>query len=1822
MKKFRWILALAAAAVMLCAFCGAAAEEVPADAIALQLDAEQSVTLEAGEAAWFSFVSTENVAYQFVVTVPSDAYGELYRMTETGLENISSSGDTGGNGYFTMPVFLEAGQTYYLKAWLDNAASTGRISAKASLYPDLFVSAVGSSGFYLEYGNVAILEVQASSGFGNLTYQWAKANSYGVLEELEGETGKQYTTTVREEYSQYYCIVTDGHTTNYVEFYVYGNDAVQVEANGSTDRYINYGDSVELSVTASSMSGILEYQWYRTYKDQRGFTCSERIEGADGPSLTTGRITQAESQYRCTVYGKNGACNNEYFNIYADAQVSIGEDVTVYLQLGESTTLVAQAECPAELSYQWYILDEQNNYEQIIEGANDSVYTTGQMCSSGTYICRVANYMGVAYSQRFHVKLEEDFSVSPASWYVSPYERVTFQPYISNQGSHTLTYQWYEQIDYLWEQLQPIEGAIDSTYIISASKAGYYPCQITSDNGIEKIVYNELRINNGLGADTESRNVYGSAGEPLELLVEAGSSYGDILYQWYKGDVYAYVTGQAIQIDGANEASYFMTEQKKPQETYTCEVRDIYNNIETVSVEVNLQSNLSVSYASDSYIAVAIGGSATMAVQAESAGDISYQWYLDRDEGDIILEGETGSSLTVSNIQAPERYECVILDSYIGSAYYCFTVDIIDDLTAEAVGDNSVTIRPDEGALLAVNAQGSGTLSYQWRKYLYDQYGRYLCVPIDGATAATFNVTDIEYNGQQIVCEVTNSCDFRRQVDFWIYVDNDLSATYAGESNSLTVELGKTADMTVLVTAIDTANMTYSWFKKEYDYDKDEWGEPVKMSGSESNLTSDPAVAWTEYACQVTDRFEGVTWVSFYLQIDNSLQAFAGETGENYTSMTITPGEPAVLKVKVSASDDTGITYQWERRYVQSGVWRTEELPEVTGDTCDLSNQEAQGEYVCTVKDRYGNTCKVTFAITVDNAFSAVIAGTENDHWMYDDVEPGEPFAMAVEARGNDLTGVTYLWSYNIYNPETDEYESGWLEDATGSEYTADAVSAVGAYYCEVNDGYGNSETINFIIRSIKNNLKVTEYGTDNSNVQKSIPVGENAEMRVTVSALNTENLRYQWYIRTYGHGNGPGGLSDDPIAGARSDTYTVEKIQTAGTYYCQVKDCYGNLNSVFFTLNIDNEFTAVSAGDTDISVYYGEPARLEVSASCRSGELTYEWYDINNDTLIDGANGSVFEISAVTDRYTYRCHVADQYGNYNDIWFYVRVRTDLRAQIKQAPQIAVHHGERATLEVEASCNYGDIQYQWAVDNGSPMGLPISGATAASYTTDPVYEATSYKCQVTDMFGSGMSVRCRVTIDNGLSVEPVGETRLRVPVNGQANLAVNASCLAGELTYQWASQPWQLNTEAWENIPGANAAEYTTAALTENTEFRCQVTDQYGNTGSVLFYVYCSDTDKLNPPTIQILDSGTLGQDVLAQIGYPAGAIYVWAEFGYINENGDFNSLKVKDIYDYDPSFSVPGYLLLEDLHYQIRALALARELWDQPSDIIQDSDLAVVDLELAQAEIPDGPEVMISGGTEYDYSVEGIKISYTIPEAEETAYRLTLTNPVSGETIFSGRVSDVFTGETAEITLDVGENQFEFWAKYNGVWSRLSEPYTVVLNPVGYLDIPTVKVDGNEISDSLIVKTNAIPTLEVSCGNAEVIDCVIRRDGDWVASASINGESGECDLSSALQTPGEYMLDLYAWNRGWLTKGHKYISVTVRAPELTNILNLPAGLITIESEAFAGLTNVDAVRIPASVESIADDAFSGSSIVIIAPAGSENIISWAESHGFECVTE
>ncbi len=69
------------------------------------------------------------------------------------------------------------------------------------------------------------------------------------------------------------------------------------------------------------------------------------------------------------------------------------------------------------------------------------------------------------------------------------------------------------------------------------------------------------------------------------------------------------------------------------------------------------------------------------------------------------------------------------------------------------------------------------------------------------------------------------------------------------------------------------------------------------------------------------------------------------------------------------------------------------------------------------------------------------------------------------------------------------------------------------------------------------------------------------------------------------------------------------------------------------------------------------------------------------------------------------------------------------------------------------------------------------------------------------------------------------------------------------------------------------------------------------------------------------------------------------------------------------------------------------------------------------------------------------------------------------------------------------------------------------------------------------------------------------------------------------------------------------------------NILTLPADLTTIETAAFSNLGSTDAVRNPGSLQVIVDDAFAGSDVVIIAPAGS-CAIQWAEENEFEYIAE
>ena len=157
---------------------------------------------------------------------------------------------------------------------------------------------------------------------------------------------------------------------------------------------------------------------------------------------------------------------------------------------------------------------------------------------------------------------------------------------------------------------------------------------------------------------------------------------------------------------------------------------------------------------------------------------------------------------------------------------------------------------------------------------------------------------------------------------------------------------------------------------------------------------------------------------------------------------------------------------------------------------------------------------------------------------------------------------------------------------------------------------------------------------------------------------------------------------------------------------------------------------------------------------------------------------------------------------------------------------VGAAYGETATLQVEASCAQGEIHYQWYI---SSVGA-ITGATDSTYTTEAVTEYTQYYCKVSDDFGNENTLNFYVRVDNQFTAGRVGSSDLYLAPGEAATLQVSASCALGEVHYQWY-------TSDGTQIAGATADSFTTGALTAYSRFYCRVSDDYGSSQDLWFWI-------------------------------------------------------------------------------------------------------------------------------------------------------------------------------------------------------------------------------------------------------------------------------------------------------------------------------------------------------------------------------------------------
>lgn len=312
-----------------------------------------------------------------------------------------------------------------------------------------------------------------------------------------------------------------------------------------------------------------------------------------------------------------------------------------------------------------------------------------------------------------------------------------------------------------------------------------------------------------------------------------------------------------------------------------------------------------------------------------------------------------------------------------------------------------------------------------------------------------------------------------------------------------------------------------------------------------------------------------------------------------------------------------------------------------------------------------------------------------------------------------------------------------------------------------------------------------------------------------------TPDLTYKWYI----WGENSDDLTDS----------TYERKNVVKSFYCDLFIYSESFDKGYFRYGFNvvvaNDFSVKAIGDTKIKVKAGDTATLRVQASCAKGDITYDWQGQGSVSEDDPAE---FTTDVITKGCYVSCRVSDMYGNIKTIDYNIKIENGLKTGAKGSSNVNVPYNEKATLEVEASCNKGEIEYvRYDADNNEQLG---SGAV---FTTENITEKKKYMCIVSDEYGNDEFVYFAVDIDNGLKVEAVGSTNVIIKQGESVTLKVKASCIEGELTYKWTGSGVGDDEAATDSI----TVTYNSNSEISYSTYTCEVTDKYGNSEKISFTV-------------------------------------------------------------------------------------------------------------------------------------------------------------------------------------------------------------------------------------------------------------------------------------------------------------------------------------------------------------------------------------------------
>ena len=373
----------------------------------------------------------------------------------------------------------------------------------------------------------------------------------------------------------------------------------------------------------------------------------------------------------------------------------------------------------------------------------------------------------------------------------------------------------------------------------------------------------------------------------------------------------------------------------------------------------------------------------------------------------------------------------------------------------------------------------------------------------------------------------------------------------------------------------------------------------------------------------------------------------------------------------------------------------------------------------------------------------------------------------------------------------------------------------------------------------------------------------------VTLSVTATgDNLHYQWY-------QGAAGDASAPISGATAPTL-LRTLSATTSYWVRVTGCT-IADSATATITICDP-PVITSQPANASIYSGQNTTLSVAAT--GTNVTYTWYagnsgDTSNPTT---CSHQVFCLVAPTATTNYWVRTSGCGVNQDSATVTVTVCTP-PSFTTQPQSAAINSGTAITLTTAATAIGPAPAYQWYDGATGDTSSPISGATAATYTTPALTADHNYWVRATSGICTADSATAVIQICRtaAITMQPAGQS---IAYGSSATLSVAAT--GTNLTYAW-----YRGNSGDTSLPAGNTTPSLTVTPTSTVSYWARVTSCSTTADSTMATItVCTTPSFTTQPQSAIISSGTSTTLTAAATASGPAVTYQW----YNGSAGDTSS--------------------------------------------------------------------------------------------------------------------------------------------------------------------------------------------------------------------------------------------------------------------------------------------------------------------------------------------